>query len=106
VQVSHKVAFSPEALADLTDLYDYIAAHSGPDRAIDYIDHLEKICRNLATFPERGTQRDDLRLGLRILGIERRALIAFRVTQDTVTILRLLYGGRDLGAALADSTEA
>jgi len=46
--------------------------------------------------PERGIRRDDLRRGLRILGFERRAVIAFLVTADTVTILRVLYGGRDL----------
>jgi plasmid stabilization system protein ParE len=51
---------------------------------------------NLSVFPEHGTRRDDLRPGLRILGVERRAVIALQVTADTVTILRILYGGRDL----------
>lgn len=45
--------------------------------------------------PERGIRHDDLRRGLRILGFERRAAIAFLVTADTVTILRILYVGRD-----------
>ena len=47
-------------------------------------------------FPDRGIKRDDLRPGLRILGFERRAAIALQVTADSVTILRILYGGRDL----------
>jgi toxin ParE1/3/4 len=46
-------------------------------------------------FPERGIRRDDLRRGLRILGFERRAVIAFLITADAVTVLRILYGGRD-----------
>jgi len=41
-------------------------------------------------------RRDDLRPGLRILGFERRAVIALQVTADRVMILRILYGGRDL----------
>jgi toxin ParE1/3/4 len=100
--VDHKVEFSPEALADLLDLYDYIAARSGAERAMSYLDRIEDCCRSLTTFPERSTGRDDPRPGLRVLGFERRVVIAFRLTADTVTILRILYGGRDLGAALAE----
>jgi toxin ParE1/3/4 len=47
-------------------------------------------------FPERDIRRDDLRHGLRILGFQRRAVIAFLVTTHAVTILRILCGGRDL----------
>ena len=35
--MSNKVEFSPEALGDLIDLYDYIARRDGPERAIGYI---------------------------------------------------------------------
>jgi toxin ParE1/3/4 len=94
--VSQRIEFSPEALGDLIDLYDYIAQHDGAERAIGYIDRIEDCCRDLSVFPERGIRRDDLRRGLRVLGFERRAVIAFLVTDDTVTILRILYGGRDL----------
>jgi len=101
--VSHRVVFSPEALADLLDLYEYIAERSGAERALGYIGRIEVCCRNLTTLPERGARRDDLRPGLRVLGFERRALIAFRLTGgDTVTILRILYGGRDPGPTLSE----
>jgi toxin ParE1/3/4 len=94
--VSHRVEFSPEALGDLIDLYDYIAVRDGAERAMGYIDRIEDCCRKLSVFPDRGIRRDDLRPGLRILGFERRAVIALQITADTVTILRVLYGGRDL----------
>jgi toxin ParE1/3/4 len=94
--VSRRVEFSPEALGDPIDLYDYIAVRDGPERAIGYIERIEDSCRKLSTFPDRSIRRDDLRPGLRILGFERRAGIALQVTDDTVTILRILYGGRDL----------
>jgi toxin ParE1/3/4 len=35
--------------------------------------------------------------GLRVAGFERRVAIAFHIAPDTVTIDRILYGGRDLG---------
>jgi toxin ParE1/3/4 len=59
----------------------------------------EDFCRSLSVFPDRGNRRDELRAGLRILGFERRAVIAFQITTDAVTILRILYGGRDLQTA-------
>lgn len=80
----------------MIDLYDYIALRDGAERAIGYIDRIEEYCGNLSTFPDRGIRRDDLRRGLRILGFERRAVIAFLVAANTVTILRILYGGRNL----------
>jgi toxin ParE1/3/4 len=98
--VAHSVAFAPEAQADLIELYDYIAAHGSPERALTYIERIETTCRRLATFPERGTRRDDIRPGLRVIGLARRVTIAFHVGVDTVTIDRIPYGGRDLGAAL------
>ena len=69
---------------------------TGLTGAIGYINHIEDTCRNLSVFPDRGINRDDLRSGLRILGFERRAAIAFQFNADTVIILRILYGGRDL----------
>jgi toxin ParE1/3/4 len=96
--VSRKIDSSPEALGDLIDLYDYIAMHDGAERAIAYVDRIEECCRSLSVFPDRGTRRNDLHPGLRILGFERRAVIAFQITSNTVTILRILYGGRDLEA--------
>lgn len=49
----------------------------------------------LATFPHRGTLRDDLAPGMRVIGFERRASIIFRVDGHTVRIFRILYAGRD-----------
>ena len=97
--MDHRIEFSPEALGDLIELYDFIAERDGEERAIGYIDRIEECCSSLSVFPNRGTMRDDLRPGLRILGFERRAVIAFRIQGDTVTILRVLYGGRDVETA-------
>jgi toxin ParE1/3/4 len=100
--VSYEVVFAPEARDDLLQLYDYIAARSGPARARAYAERVLSYCRGFETFPERGTRRDDLRPGLRVVGFARRATIAFQINDNRVTIDRVLYGGRDLSAALRD----
>jgi toxin ParE1/3/4 len=98
--VERRVVFAPEAAADLFELYDYIAAQSGPTLAIGYINRLEAYCRGFRFSAERGTARNDLRPGLRIAGLERRITIAFHVETATVVIDRILYAGRDVKRAL------
>ena len=93
------IVFAPEAEADLNELYAYIADKSGAERANGYINRIVTSCEGLATFPERGELRDELRPGLRVMGFERRVSIAFHVTPDRVIIDRIFYGGRDLPAA-------
>jgi toxin ParE1/3/4 len=97
--VAHRVVFAPEAQADLLRLYDIIARDGGEDRALAYIERIEAYCLRLSTFPERGTQHDNIRPGLRVIGFARRVAIAFHITAEAVTIDRILYGGRDLGRA-------
>jgi len=41
---SRKVVLTPEALGDLNSLYEFIAAASGPARALSYIERLEDYC--------------------------------------------------------------
>lgn len=56
----------------------------------------------LSTFPERGSVRDDVGDGVRIVGFERRASILFRVDGEVVRILRVLYAGKDYGPESID----
>jgi len=98
--VQCRVIFSPEAAADLFDLYDYIAKRSGPSVAFGYIHRIEAYCSGFRFSAERGTTQDDLRPGLRIVGFERRVTIAFHVEPAAVVIDRILYAGRDVTRAL------
>jgi toxin ParE1/3/4 len=98
----YEVSFRPLAEADLLRLYEHIAEASGLALAGGYIDRLEAACLALETFPERGTRRDDIRPGLRVMGFERRATIIFQVTEGEVVIVRIFYAGQDYEAALRD----
>jgi len=95
-----ELKLSPRAEDDLRSIYDWIAERSSPQTADRYIQRIETTYRALVEFPMRGTQHDDLLPGLRIIGVERRVTIAFRVVGNRVEILRILYGGRDVQAAL------
>lgn len=84
-------------------LYRYISENSDRSRAAAYVARIETACMGLANFPERGTRRDDLALGLRTIGFERRVTIAFRVLDDVVEIVAIAYAGRNFGDDLAES---
>lgn len=101
--MTRRVTFQHAAQADLISLYEYIGERSGVARARAYVDRIEAACLALADYPERGTLRDDLRPGMRVIGFERRVAIVFSVESDgTVRIGRIVYGGRDLAALAFD----
>lgn len=104
--MAHRVIFRQAAEGDLANLYAYIRdARGEPTVAIGYIRRIRAFCDGLASFPERGTRRDDIRPGLRLVTFERRVAIAFEVTADTVRIGRIFYGGRDYEALLNEPSE-
>lgn len=97
--MAREVVFAPEARDDLLELYDFIAEQADEARARAYTGRIVTYRLGFSTFPERGTRRDELRPGLRVIGFGRRVTIAFHVMGDRVTIDRVLYGGRDLARA-------
>lgn len=91
----YRVVFAPEAQEQLAALYRYIAAAASPEIAERYTSAIVNYCESLQTFPHRGTRRDDIRPALRITNYKKRAVIAFDVDADTVSIIGVFYGGRD-----------
>lgn len=98
----YRIVFGCDATQQLEDLYDYIADNGSPDDAAQYTEAIITFCESVAEFPLRGTARDDVRPGLRILGYKKRVVIAFAVVDKAVAILGIFYGGRDYEPLLAD----
>lgn len=98
--MKRSVVYSKRAETDLVSIYRYIAMNSNHDRAIAYTTRIRGFCMSLETFPERGESWKHVISDLRVVGFERRVSIAFRVTKDRVTIVRILYGGRDIARVL------
>jgi plasmid stabilization system protein ParE len=96
----YSVVFAPEAEEQLARLYHYIAGDSSPEIALRYTTAIVRFCQGLETFPQRGIHRDDIRPGLRITNYKRRAVIAFAVEGQQVSILGVFYGGQDYETAL------
>ena len=76
--------FSPEAMEQLADLYQYIAFEASPEIALGYTEAIVNYCESLCIFPLRGTARDDVRPRWRVINYKKRAVIAFAVEKGLV----------------------
>lgn len=103
--MKRSVIYSKRAEADFVSILRYIAANSGYERALEYTTRIRAFCLSLETFPERGESWKHVASGLRVVGFERRVSIAFQVSKDRVTIVRVLYGGRDLNRAVGQGAK-
>lgn len=100
--MAYTVVFTPEAEAQLIELYGYIAAEASPETSARFTDGIVTYCESLSSFPVRGTRRDDVRPGLRITSYRKRVVIAFAVDADQVQIIGIFYGGQNYEAILQD----
>lgn len=91
-----KVEYTDRATRQLEALYTYIAQESGATRAHQFVNDILDYCDSFETFPERGTQRDDIFSGLRLIGFRRRVTIAVTVSHESVWILGIFYGGQNV----------
>ena len=98
-----RIVFRPEAEADIFDLYDYVAqASSSLKIAFEFTERVRNTCMKLEHFPERGTMRNEIKNGLRILIHERNTVIAYFITDDNVEITNIFHGGRDWESIIVD----
>lgn len=68
--------------------------------AARYTDAIVTYCEGLQISPLRGARRDDIRPGLRITNFKGRAVIAFDVSAELVSIIGVFYGGQDYATVL------
>ncbi len=92
---------TPQADADLDDIWYYLALQSGSTEIADrLIDTITDRFFLLATHPNIGRPRDeDLRPGLRSFPVGE-YIIIYRIQDEDVLILRVVRGSRNIAALL------
>ena len=85
-----ELVFSREAGADLLDIYAFSVERFGIDAADQYHDGLEEACERLLHFPEMGLLHPAVSPPARYL-VFRRHHIFYDISEDTVTVLRILH---------------
>lgn len=104
------VVYSPEALNDLRDLYSYIASQLlAPDAAQNQVSRIRKEIRSLDLMPSRHPLvgwEPWQSMNMRKMPVDN-FVIYYMVDDDTfrVTVIRILYGGRDAENILTSEPE-
>jgi toxin ParE1/3/4 len=102
--VSFEVRLSPDALADLADIHDWIAATDGAARAAHVQDRILAAIAALAQHPERGAYPQELvALGIRDFRQTyfKPYRVVYKVETGTVDVYLVADGRRDMQALLA-----
>lgn len=92
---------SPEARGDLSEAWDAIAAYS-VDAADRFLDAFWALASRHASFPRTGRDRSNLRPGLRSFVVGKH-VVFFTADADTIRIVRVLFGSRDVDRILTES---
>jgi toxin ParE1/3/4 len=92
-----ELVYAPQAVADLEEIYRFIAQDS-PDRAAAFVADIQQRCRLLLDSPELGPRRPNLGKGVRIYPMRRRVVVVCVIRTSAIEVLRMFYAGRDYEA--------
>ncbi len=96
--MAHRLA--PQARAELSSIWNYIATESGNVAiADDVIDAIAGRFHLLGQYPRMGRARDDLRPGLRSVAVGQ-YVIVYAIENEDVEILHVFHGRQDIDGRL------
>ena len=101
----YEVELSEQADSDLRGIFEYIAFElQSPENAIGQLDRLEEQILSLDTMPERYRKYEKepwKTRGLRVLPVDNYVVLYIPDSdKKVVTILRVMYAGRDIANPL------
>ena len=91
---AHQLVIAPAAKADLKDIYQYGMRQWGQAQSDSYLETIKDQFWSLTEQPIIGIDRSELLPDARSLPIESHTLF-YRVTTDTIEIIRVLHGRQD-----------
>ena len=90
-----KYVLAQEAENDIEEIFDFGESKFGKAQAITYLIQMEEYFVLLAENPGIGKKRNEIKEGLFSLPYVSH-IIFYRILENHIRIVRVLYGGRDL----------
>lgn len=105
-----RITYTFTARQDLRDIYEYIAyTLLSPGAARSTADRIMEAARSLESMPERNPLYKEepwFSQGVRFIPVKNYLVFyAVNTAEGVVSIVRIMYGGRDLSRQLEDTTE-
>jgi toxin ParE1/3/4 len=99
-----RLVVSPEASGDIDDILVWLEREAGKAVALRYAERFRAAFSQLMAFPDIGARRPKLHAAMRIWAIAP-YVVFYRSSPDseTVTVLRILHGRRDVSERLLRS---
>lgn len=101
--MTYRVLLLPEVADDLEDLFDYIALHDAPEKAVYVLEKIQELINSLSMFPERGSRPHELadtgHRAFRAVSFKPYRII-YRVEGDAVRVYLVADGRRNMQALL------
>jgi toxin ParE1/3/4 len=91
---AHQLVIAPAAKTDLKDIYQYGLRQWGQTQSESYLENIKEQLWMLTEQPLIGVDRSELLHCTRSLPVESHILF-YRVTPDTIEIIRVLHGRQD-----------
>jgi|LSQX01.2.fsa_nt_gb plasmid stabilization system protein ParE len=96
---NHTVKITDTALADMEDIYNYIAEQlQAPENAINQYNRIAKAIEKLNSLPERIALMDsepERSMGLRMLIVDNYSVF-YIIEENAVIVTRVLYSASDI----------
>lgn len=101
----YQIDWSPEADADLLEIWRWGASRFSPDTADTHLRDIDQAARRLTEAPYSGKARDDLLPGIRSVVVYP-TVVFYRIRYQTIEIVRVVDGRRNLAAIFPREAEA
>lgn len=89
---------------DVAEIGEYLAGFNQA-LADQFVDDFRAAADSRARMPLTSRPRDDLRPGMRSFVLKKQYVVFFRPVDDTVEIVRVLHGSRNMDAVFRDEDE-
>ena len=93
--------WSPEALADLDEIWSYYERVAGSNTAEKILREISEVVTTVEDHPFVGRSRNELRAGFRSLAASPH-VVFYRVVDDVPEIVRVLDGRQDIEEVFAE----
>ena len=81
--MTYRIRYHPSVADDI----DWIADYAGASSAAAQLDEVEQMIRNRARNPHKGSRRDEIVPGLRVIPAGRKGIVVFAVDDDLREVL-------------------
>ena len=101
---AYKLTWSPEAEADLLEIWQFGASRFSTDTADTHLRDIHHAADRLTLFPMKSDEREQLRPGLRSIVVYP-TVVFFRIQGEEIEIARVVDGRRNFAAFFSSDSE-